>query len=218
MGKWFKGLRKAGKWIDHQASKVYKYHERHPKTVLAKIQKAIMDAGLSANISTNTTTPLQNIDANLKIGNLKLLETNIIEPQIITDDSLIVNKHNNLSTINELLEHRQQNNKNRLSIEEPTIYELYNNSIHPLIDNIISQCLSELIPGGGTIWEGSKIYGALLSKTRTPLIATFFADAETSIANWCYQNPNSTEIDFRNKIEVEIDFAYERSLQICDTY
>jgi len=69
---------------------------------------------------------------------------------------------------------------------------------------------------GEAMYRGAEIYGQLMSQARTPLVQTYFRDAECEIANWIDSNPKATENELRAKIETAIDFAYERSLHIVD--
>jgi hypothetical protein len=121
---------------------------------------------------------------------------------------------------NERLEN--QSNKKSLADTEPTLWQMYQNGTHAIVEEIISKCMNvcpvEVQCGSVIIWEGAKLYGTLMSLARTPLVATYFANAEMAISNWCEQYPSASEHEFRSKVEQEIDYAYERSMHICDTY
>lgn len=101
--------------------------------------------------------------------------------------------------------------------------ELFNPIQKPvLVATIISMCTA-FIPGAAqvvAVFDGALLYGYLAAKAQTPLIKTYFSDAEIAIDNYIKdknrRGEQITDRDFEQKVEAEIDFAYERSMQIMD--
>jgi len=116
----------------------------------------------------------------------------------------------------ELLKERQNVLADRATVKEPSWQEL-SQSFHPVVDDIISHCISmKLGAPGKVMYEGCKVYGILVSKFHWPRTAHIFADAERSIAQWCDNHPMASEQEFRTFTEKQIDFAFERTSRMLD--
>ena len=114
------------------------------------------------------------------------------------------------------MSHSKQNIQ--LNLSEPELFGLPNAKAS-LIEEIISIArINDKVNQLVTIWDAIMLYGYLCSKVNTLLIRTYFNDAETAIINAINRNPRMSEAEFRHKVTMEIDFAYQRSLNAMDNY
>ena len=115
------------------------------------------------------------------------------------------------------MSHSKQNEQSK-EILEPNLFGLPNAKAS-LIEEIINIArihgkVNQLV----TIWDATMLYGRLYSKVHTSLIRIYFNDAETAIINAINKNPRMNEAEFRHKVTMEIDLAYQRSINAMDNY
>ena len=90
--------------------------------------------------------------------------------------------------------------------EKKSTAELTNNVV------TIVRCSSSKVRKIGALWDASRLYCYLCRHVAAGMAQIYFRDAEIAIANAIKANPNMTEKELRKKVELEIDFAYQRCI------
>ena len=82
-----------------------------------------------------------------------------------------------------------------------------------LVEEVISISRASDKTKNNIMWTNSMLTGYLSSKPKTNLVRPFFNDAESSIISAVRIDPKMPEFEFRKRVSIEIDRAYDSSLK-----
>lgn len=195
---------------------IYKYHEKKPHTVLAKIIKEIFDNGVTIGINTNNSFD-QNVFIDVGDNNILAIPLNV-QTTTCENNNINNNNINNNNNDNE----KQLNNQEATKIvhdkfeivNSPQIPDLRFNKL-----GIIHDCIEilRIVPGVKTFihhWNAINIYGTMIARIDCERAKIFFHDAETAVYNYIESNKHNyiSESDLFAKIDLEYEFAIERTI------
>ena len=210
------GIGKKMKHLRRGAHKLKKRLLKEGKKVVKKIGKKVIE-----DLTKKVTEPLLEKTGTIIVQGVTASAAPILPYHVSGHDAIVYfeNPFPIKKTTDVVAGIEVTEEKKKLAPEdEPELFNPMMDIRHSLVQEIIELCkVNTVVHTSVIIWNISMLYGKLIGLAHTALVRTYFEDAETAIRNYVIAHNNQmTEDDFRKCVETNIDFAYERAVQLFD--